>query len=179
VIEQTPAALASEASGRRGDSAVPASPRGRLIGHAVLAAVGLGALVISLRLGLWRQSSPGEGLFPFLTALVMVAFSAAGLAQDWVRLKGAQAEAASDRGGLLRVAAYVCALVFYAASLEVLGFIVATVITITFILRVAERYSWLATLALTAGTVIGCQVLFVLWLGAILPTGTLWANLFE
>jgi hypothetical protein len=179
VIEQTPAALASEASGRRGDSAVPASPRGRLIGHAVLAAVGLGALVISLRLGLWRQSSPGEGLFPFLTARVMVAFSAAGLAQDWVRLKGAQAEAASDRGGLLRVAAYVCALVFYAASLEVLGFIVATVITITFILRVAERYSWLATLALTAGTVIGCQVLFVLWLGAILPTGTLWANLFE
>ena len=84
-----------------------------------------------------------------------------------------------ERRGLLRVAAYLGALVLYAASLEVLGFIVATVITITFILRVAERYSWLATLALTAGTVIGCQVLFVLWLGAILPTGTLWANLFE
>jgi len=177
VSEQTPAALASEASGQRGDPTVPASPRGRLIGHAVLAAVGLGALIISLRLGLWRQSSPGEGLFPFLTALVMLAFSAAGLVQDWIKLKGAPAEAARDRVGLLRVAAYLGALVFYAASLELLGFIVATVITITFILRVAERYSWLSTLALTAGTVIGCQVLFVLWLGAILPTGTLWENL--
>ena len=29
------------------------------------------ALAISLRLGLWRQNSPGEGLFPFLTALAM------------------------------------------------------------------------------------------------------------
>jgi hypothetical protein len=37
------------------------------VAHAVLAGVGLVALAISLRLGLWRQSSPGEGLFPFLT----------------------------------------------------------------------------------------------------------------
>jgi hypothetical protein len=156
-----------------------ASPQGRLVGHAVLAAVGLGALIIALRLGVWRGSSPGEGLFPFLAALVMVAFSAAGLIKDWVKLKTAQREAATDRSGLIRVAAYLGALVFYAACLELLGFIVATVITITFILRVAERYSWRATLALTTGTVIGCQVLFVLWLGAILPTGTLWQTLFD
>jgi Tripartite tricarboxylate transporter TctB family len=161
------------------EQAPVASPRARLIGHAVLAAAGLVALTISLRLGLWRQSSPGEGLFPFLTALAMVAFSAAGLGRDWIRLNGAHARAAGDRSGLIRVAAYLGALVFYAVSLEFLGFIVATAITITFILRFAERYPWLATLALTAGTVIGCQVLFVLWLGAILPTGTLWANLLE
>ena len=156
-----------------------ASPRARLIGHAVLLAAGVLALAISLRLGVWRQSSPGEGLFPFLCSLAMVAFGAAGVAQDWLKLKGAQARAAGDLTGLIRVAAYLGALVFYAASLEFLGFIVATAITITFILRVAERYSWLATLALTAGTIIGCQVLFVLWLGAILPTGTLWENLLQ
>jgi hypothetical protein len=39
------------------------------------------------------------------------------------------------------------ALVFYAVSLEFLGFIVASAITLVFILRFAERYSWLATLA--------------------------------
>ena len=64
VSEQARAALASEASGQRGDSTVPApdtrpepgssarvaASRGRLIGHAVLAAVGLVALAISLRL---------------------------------------------------------------------------------------------------------------------------------
>jgi hypothetical protein len=160
------------------EQAPVASPRARLIGHAVLAAVALVALAISLRLGVWRQNSPGEGLFPFLTALAMLAFSAAGLARDWSKRTAAQGPPAGDRSGLMRVAAYLGALVFYAASLEFLGFIVASAITLVFILRFAERYSWLATLALTAGTVIGCQILFVLWLGAILPTGTLWENLF-
>jgi hypothetical protein len=156
-----------------------AAPRARLIGHAVLTAVALVALAIALRLGLWRQNSPGEGLFPFLTALAMLAFSAAGLGRDWRKLKGSLGQPAGDRSGLIRVAAYLGALVFYAASLEFLGFIVASAITLVFILRFAERYPWLATLALTAGTVIGCQILFVLWLGAILPTGTLWAGLLE
>jgi putative tricarboxylic transport membrane protein len=160
------------------EQAPVASPRGRLVGHAVLLAAGVVAFAISLKLGVWRQSSPGEGLFPFLCAVAMVVFSAAGLVQDWIKFKRLQGAAAPyDRAGLIRVAAYLGALVFYAASLEFLGFIVATAITIIFILRFAERYSWLATLALTAGTVIGCQVLFVLWLGAILPTGTLWENL--
>jgi Tripartite tricarboxylate transporter TctB family len=161
------------------EQAPSASPRSRVIGHAVLAAIGLVALVISLRLGVWRQNSPGEGLFPFLTALAMVGLSGAALARDWLKHKDAQGHAAAgDRSGLIRVAAYLGALVFYAASLEFLGFIVASAITLVFILRFAERYSSLATLALTAGTVIGCQILFVLWLGAILPTGTLWENLF-
>jgi Tripartite tricarboxylate transporter TctB family len=157
-----------------------ASPRASLVGHAVLAAIGVVALVIALRLGLWRQNSPGEGLFPFLAALAMVAFSVAGLVRDAVQLKAMQADAgAGERSGMLRVAAYLGALVFYAVSLEFLGFIVATAITVAFILRRAERYSWRATVALTAGTVAGCQLLFVLWLGAMLPTGTLWASLWE
>ncbi len=95
------------------------------------------------------------------------------------RASGCTARGAGDRSGLIRVAAYLGALVFYAGTLEVLGFIVATAIAITFILRFAERYSWRATLGLTLGTIVGCQVLFVLWLGAMLPTGTLWANLLE
>ena len=161
------------------EQAPSASPRSRVVGHAVLAAIGLVALVISLRLGVWRQNSPGEGLFPFLTALAMVGLSGAGLARDWLKRKGEPEQATSDRSGLIRVAAYLGALVFYAASLEFLGFIVASATTLIFILRFAERYSWLATLALTAGTVIGCQVLFVLWLGAILPVGTLWAGFLE
>jgi len=161
------------------EQAQAASWRARLVAHAVLAGIGLIALAISLRLGLWRQSSPGEGLFPFLTALAMVTFSVAGLICDWMKRAAAPARTVRDRAGLIRVGAYLGALVFYAVSLEFLGFIVATALTITFIVRVAERYPRAATLALTAGTVIGCQVLFVLWLGAMLPTGTLWADVFQ
>ena len=144
----------------------------------MLAGIGLVALAISLRLGLWRQSSPGEGLFPFLTALAMVAFSVAGLVRDWMKRAAAPARTVRDRTGLIRVGAYLGALVLYAVSLEFLGFIVATAVTITFILP-SRALSRAASLALTSGTVVGCQVLFELWLGAMLPTGTLWADLFE
>ena len=41
------------------EQAPVAAPRARLFAHAVLAGVGLVAVAISLRLGLWRQSSPG------------------------------------------------------------------------------------------------------------------------
>jgi Tripartite tricarboxylate transporter TctB family len=160
------------------EQAPVASPRSRLIGHGVLAAVGLVALAMSLQLGVWRQNSPGEGLFPFLAALAMVGLSGAGLVRDWLNHSAPQGHMVGDRSGRVRVAAYLGALVFYAGTLEFFGFVVATALTITFILRFAERYSWRATLALTAGTVIGCQLLFVLWLGAMLPVGTLWENLF-
>ena len=72
------------------EQAPAAAPRARLVAHAVLAGIGLVALAISLRLGLWRQSSPGEGLFPFLTALAMVTFSVAGLVRDWLRREAAR-----------------------------------------------------------------------------------------
>ena len=76
------------------EQAPVAAPRARLVAHAVLAGVGLVALAISLRLGLWRQSSPGEGLFPFLTALAMVTFSVAALVRDWIRREPARPRAA-------------------------------------------------------------------------------------
>jgi putative tricarboxylic transport membrane protein len=152
------------------------SRAGVLIGLALLLAIGLYGIVVALGLGLWRQNSPGEGLFPFLMAVAMTAFSALALAAALgERVRAApSADSAFDRAKVLRVGAYLLALTFYAATIDALGFIAATLITVTFIMRFAERYSWGATLALAAGTALGCQILFVLWLGAILPTGALW-----
>ena len=81
------------------EQAPAAAPRARLVAHAVLEGIGLIALAISLRLGLWRQSSPGEGLFPFLAALAMVAFSVAGLVRDWMKRAAAPARTVRDRTG--------------------------------------------------------------------------------
>lgn len=157
----------------------PAIPRrGRLIGHGVMLLLGLVALGISLKLGLWRQHSPGEGLFPFLMALAMLACSGAVLFNIATEPAAAQARMFGDRAAMLRVAAYLGALIFYAVALEALGFAVSTALTLIFILRIAERYSWLATLTLAAGTIGFCYLLFVRWLGAILPAGALWESLF-
>jgi hypothetical protein len=153
--------------------APPASRAARLIGFAVLGALGVYALIVALKLGLWRGRSPGEGLFPFITAAGMIAFSVAGAA---IALRGPRdaAQGAPERTQFWRMGFYVAALLFYALTLESLGFIAATVISVAAILRFAERYSWLASLAIAIGAAAACHVLFGIWLGAILPAGTLW-----
>ena len=151
-----------------------------VLGFALLIAAGVYALAVSLTLGLWRQNSPGEGLFPFIAAAAVTAFSLAGL----IRTLGARHEAARAADGelgqrttALRLGAYLAALIFYAVVLDALGFIVSTVLVVVFILRIAEGYDWRMTLGVAVGTVVGCQILFVHWLGALLPTGSLWDRL--
>jgi hypothetical protein len=78
-----------------------------------------------------------------------------------------------------RVSAYLVGLVFYAGALDALGFAASTIIVVVFILRFAERLTWRTTLAVAVGAAATCQILFVRWLGAILPTGTLWDRLFN
>ncbi len=155
------------------------SPRGRLVGHAVLAAAGLGALAIALRLGLWRQNSPGEGLFPFLAALAMVAFSVAGLVRDWTKLEQAHERSGERPNGpqfaSRPISARSCSM---RSALEFLGFIVASAITLVFILRFAERYSWLATLALLPAPWSAARCCSCSGSAPSCRPGTLWADLF-
>lgn len=158
------------------DTPAPVASRiGRAVSLALLASVGLYAASFSWGIGLWRGSSPGEGLFPFFAALAVIVLSLAGLIA--LRLEprapdeqGARLEASAVR----RLGYYLGAVVFYGGTLELLGFFVSTILSLTFILAVAERYSWRVTAALVIGTVIGSYVLFVVWLGVIFPEGTLW-----
>ena len=153
--------------------APPASRSARLIGFAVLGALGVYALIVAMNLGLWRGRSPGEGLFPFITAAGMIVFSITGAAIALRRPRDA-AQEAPERTQFWRMGFYVAALLFYALTLESLGFIVATIVSVAAILRFAERYSWVVTLVIAISAAAACHVLFGLWLGAILPTGTLW-----
>ena len=62
------------------------------------------------------------------------------------------------RTTVVRLCAYLAALIFYAAALDALGFIVSTVLVVVFILRIAEGYGWRTTLAIAVGTVVGLSV---------------------
>jgi hypothetical protein len=166
-----------------GGQAAPVARKWHVLGLVLLAAAGAYAVVVSLMLGLWRQSSPGEGLFPFLTAGAVVTFSLAALAA--MLLRSREAPIRSDAGNadlpgvVWRVSTYLAGLAFYALALDALGFAASTIVVVVLILRLAEGYSWRVTLALAVGAAAGCQVLFVRWLGAMLPTGTLWDRLFN
>ena len=159
-----------------------AARKWQVLGFVLIGAAGVYAVANSLVLGLWRQNSPGEGLFPFIAAMAVTAFSALGLAAALLRTGDDSLRSAETEGGLrsalLRVAAYLAALIFYAAVLDALGFITSTILVVVFILKIAEGYGWLATVALAAGTSVACHALFVTALGALLPTGHLWDRMF-
>ncbi len=156
-------------------SGPPATRAARLIGFAVLGAFGAYGIYVALNLGLWRGRSPGEGLFPFITAAGMLAFSGAGILTAF---RASRDEPPvpdnTERPQIGRMAFYLAVLVFYALTLEPLGFVAATIVSVTAILRFAERYSWATSLAISIGAALACHVLFARWLGAILPAGTLW-----
>jgi hypothetical protein len=140
----------------------------------MLAGIGLYATWFSWGIGLWRGSSPGEGLFPFIAALAVTLLSLVGLAGLFLEAPAAGVAPRLEPDARRRLGFYIAALFFYGGTLELLGFFVSTILSLAFILRVAERYSWRMTLALVAGTVIGSYVLFVVWLGVIFPDGALW-----
>src|ERR1700682_282717 len=86
----------------------------RVLGYGLLAAIGVYALGEAVRLGLWRQGSPGEGLFSFLTAIGMTAFAVLCLVVA-LRERSAPVPARPPgelRGTLLRIGAYLAALLF-------------------------------------------------------------------
>ncbi len=140
----------------------------------LLTGIGLYATGFSWSIGLWRGTSPGEGLFPFIAALAVTLLSLVGLAGLFLEAGAAGATPRLEPEARRRLGFYLAALVFYGGTLEVLGFVASTILSLAFILRVAERYSWRMTLALVAGTVIGSYLLFVVWLGVIFPDGALW-----
>lgn len=163
------------------DTPAPVPSRiGRAVSLALLAAVGLYAAQFSWGIGLWRGRSPGEGLFPFFAAVAVIALSLAGLIA--LRLESrtpVEQVPRLEASAVRRLGCYLGALVFYGGTLEVLGFFVSTILSLTFILAVAERYSWRMTAALVTGTVVGSYLLFAVWLGVIFPDGTLWQSFIE
>ena len=163
-----------------GEQTAAVARKWHVLGFALLAGVGAYAIAVSAGLGLWRQNSPGEGLFPFIAAVAVTAFALAGLAgmygSRWQHVDAGDG-VGHMRATVMRLGAYLAALIFYAAALDALGFIVSTVLVVVFILRMAEGHAWGTTLAIAAGTAAVCQVLFVYLLGAILPTGYLWDRL--
>src|SRR3981081_4962572 len=106
--------------------------RWRLLGYGLLTAAGVYALGEAWRLGLWRQGSPGEGLFPFLTAIGMTGFAALCLGAALREPEApAQARAPAElRAMLLRIGAYLAALLFYAVAFDPIRFGIASTQTL-------------------------------------------------
>ena len=112
-------------------------------------------------LGLVGSSGPDSGLFPFISALIVMG---AGV----VLLLRSPGEAVAALGRVLGVAA---GLAFMAVSIPYLGFAVAGFITMIILLRAVEKSGWVFSIALAFISVVVVVWLFGRVLGMTLPRG--------
>ncbi len=149
---------------------------GSLISLALLCVAGVIAIVMALRLGLWRDGSPGPGLFPFLASAGIVLLSGIGIIAAVLRpdAPADQPAVAISMQGIRRIAVYMAALIGYAFLLEPLGFYATTALALFVILKLAEGLRWRIVAPLILGALLFTHLLFERALGVYFPKGNLW-----
>jgi putative tricarboxylic transport membrane protein len=129
--------------------------------------LGGAAATYAWTLGLVGSSGPDSGLFPFISALIVMAAGIVLL----LRSSGAAAPDFPRGAALGRVLGVAAGLAFMAASIPYLGFAVAGFITMIILLRAVEKSGWVFSISLAFISVVGVIWLFGGVLGMTLPRG--------
>lgn len=132
-------------------------------------------VISGFRLGFGQWREPGPGF------LAVISGSGLGvLAGAWLLMvlagrwsKGATRRFFSEPGALRKVALVGSALAAYALLLAPLGFPMATLLFMVFLLRAIQPQRWGLTLSLSCITMILCVIVFQWWLQVPLPEGPL------
>jgi putative tricarboxylic transport membrane protein len=131
-------------------------------------ALGAAGATYSYTLGFVGPSGPESGLFPLISALIIILAVIALLA--WPASRAALPE--YPRGAALaRVLGVVSGLAFMSFGIPFLGFAVAGAITMVILLRTVERAPWWESVALSLASVVVVTWLFGDILGMALPRG--------
>lgn len=142
-----------------------------------IAGLVLMVLGIAIAVGAWRYDfgsfeSPGAGFLPFFAGVGISGFSLITLLpclkRRWPPLRELWQGLRWQRAAV--VTAF---LILYSAFLTDLGFLVATIILMSFLFRVLEPSSWKLTLLAALISTFGFYILFQIWLEAQLPRGLL------
>src|SRR5262245_11661674 len=105
----------------------PVARRWHIAGMLLLTALGIYAVAVALKLGLWRQNSPGDGRLPVIAAWSMTAFTVIVLVSAISMEDRPITEGAADSGAKLNhAAAHLLSLVYYSVALDPLGFEAST-----------------------------------------------------
>lgn len=158
------------------------SPRRRLsietAALLLLTVLGVVTLLLSLRMGLRGEDTPGPGLFPAAASAVMLALLipiALGLRLPRTQATSGEEEVGeADAGGWRRLGLYLLAMGFAALALMPLGFALGVGLALLLVLRLAERLSWLRAALVTVCGVTACFLLFDRLLEVPLPRGVFW-----
>ena len=141
-------------------------------GSAVLVVSGVAVAIVALRYGWGTLDSPGAGFLPFFAGVAIAGFAAIPLFQSlrkgWRPLREMWEGVRWQRAAL----ATAC-LFLYSAFLRDLGFLIATLILMTYLYRMLEPAGWKEPLLTALATTLGFYLVFQIWLEAQLPRGLL------
>jgi hypothetical protein len=130
--------------------------------------IGIGFAIGAIHLQIGRPTEPQPGFFPFLDGVTLIILSAIFLFQA----SGGRTGETHAFGKLRGPAIVVLGLILYVASLETLGYIIATALLSAVMLWVLEtKFQVLVPVSLLLA--IGSYTLFARLLGVTLPGGLL------
>lgn len=138
--------------------------------QAGLSALGIGAAVGAVGLGVWTPRGPGPGFFPLVLGLGILGLTVAWFVQS---LRDADAAGATRLEMDLRgVGITLGSLVVLGLLLDVIGFQTAMFLFLLFHLRLRGRVGWLVSVSIALVGSVGSYVLFNNVLQVGLPVGS-------
>ncbi|HEU4371304.1 MAG TPA: tripartite tricarboxylate transporter TctB family protein [Methylomirabilota bacterium] len=139
-----------------------------------LALLGLVMLVKAAELEIGPPTRPGPGFFPAVLAAALLLVALAIMTMAWrAPAVTPSAAPASERTDPRKLLATLGAFVAYVTVFERLGFLVATVALLAFLLGTLGGYRWPVALGAAMGMAIGAYLVFDTWLQLRLPPGVL------
>jgi hypothetical protein len=130
----------------------------------VVLGVGIGAVVLSVLMGLGTPASPQPGLWPFVISCVMVALGLFQLIAGWHNRDAEKFTRMSTAPltGLVTLAAMV-------ALMPLIGFEIPALVLCVIWMRFLGGETWRSTLVVSASVVVAFYGIFVLALGTSIP----------
>jgi putative tricarboxylic transport membrane protein len=147
--------------------------RADVIGSVLLVFVGIGVVIESIRLKVGTFLMPQPGFFPFLGGFLLIGLSLILLVRGWLGRGKASQQPQEAFGELRRPVILIVSMSIYTAVLELLGYVLPTIVISAVILRVLGVTSWKVLSLASLGLSVGTYVLFGRILGIDLPSGVL------
>jgi hypothetical protein len=149
-----------------------------LIGGGFWLVFALLVMTESIRLGLGSIGSPGAGLFPFLTALLLAVLALLLVVENLKKAKGDKSVWAGETNWMNLLSVLVSMLV-YGLAINHVGFSIVTFFFLLFLFRKIDPVSWPASLIGSLITVGVSYLIFNTWLQCQLPECSFLAKLFS
>ncbi len=144
-----------------------------VIGSVLMILVGIGVIVESFRLHIGTVLVPQPGFFPLLAGLLLIGFSIVLLVQVRLERRKPSGRDRQAFGEVHRPLILIVCLGIYAAVLEILGYVLPTILIAGVILRILGVKSWKMIGLVSVGLSVVTYLLFDRILGVDLPAGWL------